>query len=108
MIYISPEGDYPRHYGDIMLAAPSWKLGDELPAGWHKVQEAEFPVASNDEVVEESLPTLKSGKYVQTFIVRPMTPEEIERRDAPKIARQKLLDLGLTELEINELVKGLR
>lgn len=37
-----------------------------------------------------------------------MAAEEIERRDAPKRAKEKLIALGLTESEVEALVRGLR
>ena len=36
-----------------------------------------------------------------------MTAEEIEKRDAPKTARAKLVALGLTDLEVEALARGL-
>jgi hypothetical protein len=43
----------------------------------------------------------------QQWLVRDMTAEEIERRDAPLTAKAKLLALGLTEAEVEALVRGL-
>lgn len=107
MIYISPENEYPRHYGDIMLATPNWKLGDELPVGWVQVTESEPPTAGLDEVTVEDLPTEVDGVMTQAWIVRPLTAEEIDRRDAPKRAREKLIALGFTEAEVDALTRGL-
>lgn len=107
MIYISPNNEYPRHYGDIMLDAPGWNLGDELPEGWHKVAETEMPTAGLDQIVIESEPKEIKGVWTQQWIVREMTPEEIERRDAPKRAKEKLIALGLTEAEVDALSRGL-
>lgn len=107
MIYISPAGEYPRHYGDIMLDAPGWKLGDELPEGWHKVEETEPPTPGTDQLVIEDAPKEIKGVWTQQWLVRDMTAEEIERRDAPQTAKAKLLELGLTEVEIEALIRGL-
>lgn len=108
MIYINSQGDYPRHIGDIQLDSPGFKEGDELPTGWVQVTESERPVAGVDEVTVEDFPTEVDGVMTQAWIVRALTAEEKERRDAPKRAREKLIDLGLTEEEVNALVRGLR
>lgn len=108
MIYISPENEYPRHIGDIQLEHPNFKDGDKLPTGWVKVAEAEKPEPQMDKIIFEDFPVEVDGVMTQNWQVRDMTAEEIERRDAPKTARQKLLDLGLTELEIYALSRGLR
>lgn len=105
--YINPNNEYPRYYGDIQIEHPEWKLGDALPTGWTGVYAATPPTAGEDEVVEEIFPTEIDGKMTQTFTTRPMTAEEIERRDAPKTAKAKLLALGLTEIEIQALIRGL-
>lgn len=108
MIYISPENEYPRHIGDIQLAHPNFQEGDKLPAGWTKVERVVAPTPGNDEVLIEDFPVEVDGVMTQNWQVRDMTAEEIERRDAPITARQKLIDLGLTEVEIEALVRGLR
>ena len=94
--------------GDVLLADPTWEEGKPLPDGWTLVEYAtQIPEAGVDEVVYEVEPTIKNGKYVQKFATRPMTAEEIERRDAPKTAKEKLVALGLTEVEIQALSRGL-
>jgi len=108
MIYISPNNEYPRHYGDIQAENPNWELGNDLPEGWVQVAEAERPEPQADKVIFEDFPVDVDGVMTQNWQVRDMTPEEIERRDAPITARQKLIDLGLTEVEIEALVRGLR
>lgn len=107
MIFISPIGEYPRHYGDIMLDAPGWKLGDDLPTGWIKVQENERPTPGSNQLVLEAAPKQIKGVMTQQWLVRDMTAEEIERQDAPLTARAKLIALGLTELEIEALVSAM-
>lgn len=107
MIYISPENEYPRHIGDIQLEHPDFKEGDALPEGWVKVEEAERPTPSTDQIVYEDFPVEVDGVMTQNWKVRDMTPEEIERRDAPKTAREKLKALGLTDVEIEALIRGL-
>lgn len=107
MIYISPNNEYPRHYGDIMIAVPGWKLGDDLPEGWVQVAEAPVPEYGPDEVPVEGFPVEVNGVMTQSWSVREMTEEEIEWRDAPKNAKAKLEALGFTESEIRALVAGL-
>jgi hypothetical protein len=107
MIYISPENEYPRHIGDIMLAAPKWKAGDPLPEGWVQVVEADRPQVGTDQIAYEDFPIEVDGVMTQNWVVRDMTAEEIERRDAPANAKAKLIALGLTESEVNALVRGL-
>lgn len=107
MIYISPSGEYPRHYGDIEVANPGWQLGDELPSGWVEVTQAPLPTAQPDQIIYEDFPTEVDGVMTQNWKVRDMTAEEIERRDAPENAKAKLIALGLTEIEIAALAQGL-
>lgn len=107
MIYISPENEYPRHYGDIQLANPSWNYGDELPAGWTLVAEAQRPELGENQIAYEDFPIEVDGVITQNWKVRDMTAEEIERRDAPANAKAKLIALGLTEVEVEALVRGL-
>lgn len=105
MLLITPEGEYPRHIGDLKLAHPEWEQGQPLPAGWQEVAYAQgLPSRGEYEIVYETEPSEVDGVLKQTFAVRAMTAEEKERTDAPKTAKQKLMDLGLTELEIEALV----
>lgn len=108
MQFINPDNEYPRYIGDLKLEHPDFNDSDELPQGWISVQDVELPEKNKDEVIEEGFPIEKDGQFFRNWIVRPMTKEEIERRDAPKLAKQKLLDLGLTEVEIAALLRGLR
>ena len=107
-MYISPENEYPRFIGDIQLEHPNFAAGDELPEGWVQVKESDAPKLGENQILYEDFPVEVDGVMTQNWQVRDMTVEEIERRDAPKTARQKLLDLGLTELEIDALLRGLR
>lgn len=106
-IYISPANEYPRFQGDIKLDVPSWNPGDDLPEGWSKVEEAEVPTPTADQVVEEEFPIQKDGIWYRSYKVRAMTAAEKARRDAPKTAKAKLLALGLTEVEVEAIVLGL-
>tara|TARA_R110000772_G_scaffold83970_1_gene177562 strand:+ start:365 stop:691 length:327 start_codon:yes stop_codon:yes gene_type:complete len=108
MIYISPNNEYPRHYGDIQLENKGWKLGDDLPDGWVQVAEAKLPTVGVDQVAYEEFPVEINKVLSQNWQVRNFTADELEQRDAPKIARQKLIDAGLTEAEIEALTKEIR
>lgn len=105
-MFISPTNEYPRYIGDVQLEHPNWEYGDPLPEGWTEVEYSDYPSAGEYEVVFEDFPVEVDGKMKQNWQIRPMTAEEKERKDAPKKAREKLIALGLTELEIDSLVKG--
>ena len=108
MQYINPQGEYPRYYGDIMLDVPGWQLGDDLPEGWVAVANAFAPTFEEGvEVVEEIAPALVDGVMTQQWAIRALTAEELERINAPATAKAKLLALGLTEIEIQTLLRGL-
>lgn len=107
MLYISPENEYPRYYGDIQLAHKGWKLGDPLPTGWHEVTELPRPEIADDETVEEGFPVLVDGVYTQNLTARKLTSEELAIKQAPATAKAKLIALGLTEVEIEALVAGM-
>lgn len=99
MIYIDPDGNYPRFRGDIELAHPSWTKGDDLPEGWILVQQTEPPTTTTYQVAEETAPELVEGVYQQIWVVREMTSEEIERVDAPETLLAKLQTLTLNGAE---------
>ena len=107
MIYISPENKYPLHYGDIMLANKDWKLGDELPTGWVKVAMTEPPEVTAVQIAEEEFPVDIDGLMTRSWVVRDLTQDELDIRNAPANAKAKLIELGLTELEVDALVRGL-
>jgi len=107
MLYINSDNEYPRHIGDVQLAKPSFKDGDALPTGWTKVEESERPTAGTDKVTVESTPKKIKGVMTQSWTVRDMTQEELDRRDAPAKAKAKLIALGLTEAEALALVIGM-
>lgn len=35
--YVSPDGTFPLHPGDIQRINPDWEIGDPLPDGWREV-----------------------------------------------------------------------
>lgn len=108
MQFINSKGEYPRYLGDLLIENPSFKIGDDLPTGWIEVKETNPPKITDSQVLEIVAPVEKDGVMTQNWQVRDMTAEEIERRDAPKRAKEKLIALGLTEVEIDALLRGLR
>jgi hypothetical protein len=107
MIYISPTGEYPRHIGDVQLVKSSFKEGGTLPAGWQAVLDSERPLAGENKVTVEGEPAEVDGVMTQQWIIRDLTEAELERRDAPANAKAKLIALGLTEAEVEALVRGM-
>jgi hypothetical protein len=107
MIYISAQGEYPRHPGDVQLVKKGWAEGDTLPTGWQAVVETERPVAGTDQLTYDSGPVDINGILSQGWTVRDLTAEELARRDAPANAKARLVDLGFTDAEISALVSGL-
>lgn len=76
MIFIDSENNYPRYVGDLLLEHPTFD-GTSIPEGWKVVTQTQPPTFSDLEVLEEEFPTLVDGTYVQSWIVRPKTKEEI-------------------------------
>jgi hypothetical protein len=107
MLYISSENEYPRHIGDVQIVKKGFQEGDTLPAGWHKVLESEQPTAGTNQVTVEGTPAKVDGVITQQWLVRDLTEAELERRDAPATAKAKLIELGLTEAEVEALVRGM-
>lgn len=108
LIFIDPNGNYPRFIGDIVLENPSWTIGNSLPPGWILVAETVPPEVTSTQILEESFPELVDGIHTQKWTVRSKTEQELALDQAAQTARQKLIDLGLTEAEINALTRGLR
>lgn len=77
-IFISPNNEYPRHVGDILLDDPSWD-GDQnnLPTGWIPVTPTERPFVEDGKIAYELEPSLVDGQYVQVWAVRDLTKEEL-------------------------------
>ena len=104
MKFVSPDNEYPRHPGDIQLIHKNWKPGDELPEGWVEVADAPMPKPKEGEVAFEDFPFEVDGVMTQNWQVRPMTDEEIEAKNAAETSRDKLIELGLSEAEITDLL----
>lgn len=79
-LFISPDGQYPRYIGDILIDYPDFD-GINLPEGWKSVEEVDRPTVSTDEIVYEESPVLVDGVYKQSWATRPVTEEEIEKRN---------------------------
>jgi hypothetical protein len=107
MLYIDPNGNFPRYYGDIASQNPGWALGDALPTGWQLVADAPSPEYAEDETFEDGEPALVDGVLTRTFVVRKLTTEELELRSAPLTARQRFMDLGFTDAEISAIARGI-
>lgn len=100
---------YPLYPGDIMLVSPSWSMGDPLPSGWFEVQQTTPPTITSTQLYYEEAPSLADGVYTQVWNVRELTQEELDAIQAPVTARQKLKTIvGLTDAEIESLIRGLR
>jgi hypothetical protein len=100
MIYIDPNGNYPRHYGDIMQANPGWEVDDSLPAGWQEVAEVVFPIPTEGYNVIEGEPALVEGVLTRTYTVEPYTQEQVETKDAMSRLNDKIEAAGFTEYEM--------
>ena len=107
MLYMDPNGNFPRFAGDVSIDNPNFLEDKILPKGWVQVQETPNPEIGENQTYEYGQPEKIDGTWVNQWVIRDLTDEEIERRDAPKNAKSKLLALGLTELEISALVLGL-
>jgi len=103
LFYNTITNEYPRFIGDLELLG--YRTGDPLPEGWASVQQSEYPrdIGENKKVVELA-PVLIDSTWQQRFEILDMTDEEIEQANAPRIAKQKLIDAGLSEMEIKALL----
>ena len=107
MLYVDPQGNYPRYYGDIISANPDWVLGADLPEGWQLVADAAPPVCGENEIIQDGFPEFVDGILTRTFVVRSLTAEELEARNAPRTAREKLEALGFSSAEIYAIARGI-
>lgn len=107
MLLKTPNGDYPRFLGDLWLEHPDYKEGEPLPDGWVQVEYTPRPEVDEDSKAVEIEPVLQDGVLYQAWEIQPLTEYEITLRDAPKNAKQKLMDLGLTEFEIQAIANGM-
>jgi hypothetical protein len=99
-IYLNPETkEYPRHDGDIQLIDPTWEPGDELPKPWVQVTELPFPTINADEAAVESEPQQINGVWTMVWNIRPLTDEEIFKKEFEKQKAFKLKPQTLTTEE---------
>lgn len=110
MLFIDPNGNYPRYMGDLLATNPGWVEGQAIPDGWIYVNEVSAPnFNASVEKLEELEPAPREdGQYYQTWNVRSLTEAELEIVNAPTNARNRLANLGFTEAEIDALFMGLR
>lgn len=107
MFYIRPDGTWPAFYGEIQEIISGWVPGDTLPDGWVEVVESTPPhELAFDEDIQELEPQLVNGVMTQQWGIRKLTEEELERKNAPTVLREKLTALGLTEYELFLLSQG--
>lgn len=79
-LFISPDNQYPRYIGDILIEHPDFD-GVNLPDGWVAVEPTERPHTGENDIAYEVSPQVVDGVYKQTWAIRPVTEEEIERRN---------------------------
>lgn len=66
--FIDPEGNYPRHAGDVQLVVPGWnEEADALPEGWVNVEPGTVPEIPEGHELIELAPKLVKGNYVRQF-----------------------------------------
>lgn len=79
MYFIDPEGNYPRHVGDLQLQHPEWSVdNDKLPEGWIEVTEGILPEIPKGFALIELQPKKINEKYVRQFDLVAVPIELIE------------------------------
>jgi hypothetical protein len=73
--------EYPRYDGD--LENLGWSLGQPLPENWVEVAYTDPPTVDTNTTYEIQFPQLINGIWTITWITRPLTANEIVRRDTP-------------------------
>lgn len=104
LIFIDPEGNYPKYLVDVQLADPMWVAGQALPEGWQLVEDVIPPEITKYQVLEEQSPSTIDGVLSRVWSVRDMTAEEREVVDVPLTIRTKLENLGLSSAEVDFLL----
>lgn len=70
--FIDPEGNYPRHAGDIQAVDPDFIEGESaLPEGWVEVGAGVIPTLNEGEIFVEIAPKKINGKWIRQFEVVP-------------------------------------
>lgn len=75
--YIDPNGEYPKHIGDIQLEYPLWDETQKLPKGWQEVLESEIPNIPDGYKLIETMPIEIDGKKFRNFEVEKYTDAEL-------------------------------
>ena len=79
--FIAPNGDYPRHIGDIQRDYPDYVEGDVLPEGWVEVAYGTIPdINPETETWFEVEPKEVDGVLTRQFQVRQLTENEINNK----------------------------
>lgn len=79
--FIAPNGDYPRHIGDIQREHPDFVEGAVLPDGWVEVAYGTIPdIDAEIQTWFEVAPKQIDGVLTRQFEVRDLTAEEIAVR----------------------------
>lgn len=82
MLLIDAFGNYPRYIGDLQLAHPEWQEGEPLPSGWREVEETPAPDRPGRGAgISFGVPQYINGKFVQTWKITKLTPEQILESD---------------------------
>ena len=75
-LYMDPNGNFPRHPGDVRLADGCWKKGDPLPDGWRKVVQTPPPQVPG-KVVKYGIPVEIDGVLTTTYELVDMKPKSL-------------------------------
>jgi hypothetical protein len=106
MPYISPDNEYPRYPGDIQIEHPDWEIGDPTPEGWIFVNEVTPPTTTSEQILYEGSPVEEDGSWYQNWLTRDLTPEELEHKNAPITAKEKLKVLGFSDAEVAAIMQS--
>jgi hypothetical protein len=76
--FIDPQGNYPRHIGDVQVVDPNYVQGNDLPEGWQEVAPGIIPELKQGETFEELAPKKINGVLTRQFKIVPL--EVIDER----------------------------
>jgi hypothetical protein len=105
--YNTETKEFPIFLGDAQVANPDWDGDLENPPAplvWVEDAGVEW---QEDKVIEDAEPKQVNGVWTRQYLIRDLTAEELERKNAPATAKAKLKALGLTDIEIEALVAGM-
>ncbi len=74
--------EYPIYQGDIQLRFPNVSFTNpfEPPAGYVEVVDVPPPIVDHTKAVNLGTPELIDGIWYQTWVIRNLTPEELEKQ----------------------------